>query len=215
MLLWPLAMTTCAHRAIDESGVEPARLVTGLPVCVNGIALCVFRDRRGKKSLCMEEHEQLLQLAVRYIDAGSCSRPERLVDLWFAPKRFESTTLYERLGVLLVKQYAPTGGDFVNRRYGITIADIHGTLRSLIEFERMTRRLEAIHVIVFLGFLTFSMWRAITHKTTVLDFGFAILVYILLILSPAMLQRYNRLRVYAAIRRLAARQLRFKPEATN
>ncbi len=28
----------------------------------------------------------------------------------------------------------------------------------------------------------------------------------LLILSPAMLQRYNRLRVYAAIQRLAARE---------
>jgi len=138
-----------------------------------------------------------------------------LQDLWFAPKRFESAALYERLGVLLVKQYAPTGGDFVNRRYGVTIADIRGTLGSLIKFERMTRRLEAIHVIVFLGFLTFSMWRAITRKTTVLDLGFAIAVYILLILSPAMLQRYNRLRVYVAIRRLVARQLRFKPEATN
>ena len=146
--------------------------------------------------------------AMRYLDAGSRSHLERLLDLWFAPKRFESTALYERLGVLLVKQFAPTGGDFVNRRYGVTIADIRGTLDSLIKFERMTRRLEAIHVIVFLGFLTFSFRRAIVRQTTFLDFGFAILVYILLILSPAMLQRYNRLRVYASIRHFAVRQLR-------
>jgi len=146
--------------------------------------------------------------AMRYLDAGSRSRLERLQDLWFAPKGFESTALYERLGVLLVKQYAPTGGDFVNRRYGVTIADIHGTLDSLIKFEGMTRRLEVIHVIVFLGFLTFSLRRAVGRRTTFLDFGFATLVYILLILSPAMLQRYNRLRLYEAIRHLAARQLR-------
>jgi len=150
--------------------------------------------------------------AIRYLDRGSRSHLERLLDSWFAPKRFESTELYERLGVLLVKQVAPTGGDFVNRRYGVTIADIHGTLDSLIKFEQMTRRLEAIHVVVFLGFLAFSLRRAIVHQTSLLDFGFAILVYILLILSPAMLQRYSRLRVYAAIRHLAARQLRIRSD---
>ena len=143
---------------------------------------------------------------MRYIDASSRSSLKRLQDLWFAPKRFESTALYEHLGVLLVKKYAATGGDFVNRRYGVTIADIHGTFDALIKFERMTRRLEAVHVTVFLGFLTWSLWRAITRQTTMLDFGFAVIVYLLLILSPAMLQRYNRLRVYAAIHRLAARE---------
>jgi hypothetical protein len=112
--------------------------------------------------------------------------------------------LYERLGVLLLKRYVPTGGDFVIRRYGIRIADIRGNLDSLIQFERFTRRLEAIHEIAFVGFLAFSLWRAITRQTTLLDLGFAIVVYILLILSPAMLQRYNRLRVYAVIRRLVA-----------
>jgi glycosyl-4,4'-diaponeurosporenoate acyltransferase len=106
----------------------------------------------------MEEHMQLPESAMRYIDGGRCPLLERLQDLWFAPKRFESMALYERLGVLLVKQFAPTGGDFVNRRYGITIADIHGTLDPLIKFERLTRRLEAIHVVVFLGFLTWSVW---------------------------------------------------------
>jgi hypothetical protein len=156
----------------------------------------------------MVERQQIPQPAMRYIDVSSRSSLQRFEDLWFAPKHFESTALYERLGVLLVKKYAPTGGDFVNRRYGVTIANIHGTFDALIKFERMTRRLEAIHVMVFLGFLTWSLWRAITRQTTVLDFGFAVIVYLLLILSPAMLQRYNRMRVYAAIHRLAAREYR-------
>ena len=154
----------------------------------------------------MEEHRQFPKSAIRYIDAGSRSFLERLQDMWFAPKRFESTARYERLGVLLIKRYVPTGGDFFIRRYGIRIADIRRSLDSLIQFERLTRRLEAIHEIAFLGFLAFSLWRAVTHRTTLLDLAFAIVVYILLILSPAMLQRYNRLRVYPVIRRLARSQ---------
>lgn len=131
-----------------------------------------------------------------------------MLDIWFAPKHFESMALYERLGVLFVKRYVPTGGDFFRQRYGVRIIEIRGNLDSLIQFERCTRRLEAIHVIAFLGFLSWSLWRAIIHQTTVLDLGIAIVVYIVLILSPAMLQRYNRLRVNAAIRRLSARGLR-------
>jgi hypothetical protein len=38
-----------------------------------------------------------------------------------------------------------------------------------------------------------------------MGFEIAIVVYTMLILSPAMLQRYNRLRVNAAMRRLTAR----------
>jgi hypothetical protein len=131
-----------------------------------------------------------------------------MLDIWFAPKHFESTALYERLGVLFVKRYVPTGGDFVKRRYGVRIVDIRGNLDSLIQFERCTRKLEAVHVIAFLSFLSWSLWRAIVRQTTLIDFGIAILVYIVLILSPAMLQRYNRLRVHAIIRRLTAQQLR-------
>ncbi len=160
----------------------------------------------------MPEHTQLPPSALRYLDGSPRSFWEHVQDLWFAPKRFESTALYERLGVLLIKKYAPTGGDFFIRRYGIRIVDIRGNLNSLIHFERYTRRLEAIHEIVFLGFLGWSLWRAIVHQTTLLDFGFAVVVYIVLILSPAMLQRYNRLRVYPVIRRLAASQVHLKHE---
>ena len=131
-----------------------------------------------------------------------------MLDIWFAPKQFESTALYERLGVLFVKRYVPTGGDFFRRHYGIRIVDIRGNLDSLIQFERCTRKLEAIHLTAFLGFLAWSLWRAIIRQTTVIDLGIAILVYTTLILSPAMLQRYNRLRVNAVIRCLMTRQLR-------
>jgi len=131
-----------------------------------------------------------------------------MLDIWFAPKHFESTALYERLGVRFVKRYVPTGGDFFRQRYGIRIVDIRGDLNSLIQFEKCTRKLEAIHVTAFLGFLTWSLWRAIIRQTSVMDFGIAFLVYVTLILSPAMLQRYNRLRVNAVIRRMMGRQPR-------
>ncbi|MCU1243709.1 MAG: hypothetical protein JWO71_4435 [Candidatus Acidoferrum typicum] len=127
---------------------------------------------------------------------------QHLRDGWFSPKRFESEALYERLGVLSIKRYVPTGGDFFIRRYGIRIAQIRGNLQSLLHFERYTRRLEAIHEVAFLGFLIFSLRRAILHRTTQLDLAFAVVVYVVLILSPAMLQRYNRLRVCPVIRRM-------------
>jgi hypothetical protein len=133
---------------------------------------------------------------------------QHLLDLWFSPKHFESEALYERLGVLFIKRYVPTGGDFFIRRYGIRIARIRGSLESLIHFERCTRRLEAIHEIAFLGFVGVSFRRAILHHTTLLDFAFAVVVYVLLILSPAMLQRYNRLRVRVVISRMRAQQTR-------
>jgi hypothetical protein len=133
-------------------------------------------------------------------------RLQELLDAWFSPKGFESEAFYERLGVLFIKRYVPTGGDFFIRRYGIRIAHIRGSLESLIHFERYTRRLEAIHELAFLGFLAFSLRRAILRQTTLLDFGFALVVYVALILSPAMLQRYNRLRVSAVIRRIRMRQ---------
>ncbi len=124
-------------------------------------------------------------------------RLQHLLDVWFSPKRFESEGLCEGLGVLFIKRYVPTGGDFFIRRYGIRIAQIRGTLEALIHFERFTRRLEAIHEIAFLGFSAFSLRTGSSSQTTWLDFGFAVVVYVVLNLSPAMLQRYNRVRVSA------------------
>jgi len=62
-------------------------------------------------------------------------RLQHLLDVWFSPKRFESEGLYEGLGVLFIKRYVSTGGDFFIRRYGIRIAHIRGSLESLIHFE--------------------------------------------------------------------------------
>ena len=52
----------------------------------------------------------------------------------FQPR--EHLVFYERLGVLFIKRYVPTGGDFFIRRYGIRIAHIRGNLESLIHFEQ-------------------------------------------------------------------------------
>ncbi len=74
----------------------------------------------------------------------------RAWDVWFAPKRFESPHLYERLGVLWIKRYVPTGGDYFRKKYGVRVIDIKSTIESLLTFEERTRVYEAIHVLVFL-----------------------------------------------------------------
>lgn len=131
---------------------------------------------------------------------------KQLVEAWFAPKRFESTDLYERLGIKYLKRYVPTGGDYFIHRFGVRIVDVRPDLDAMIHFEQLTRIHEAIHIFVFWGFVFFSLRRWITRRTTFLDFLFAIVVYTVLILSPAALQRYNRIRVYRAIRILAKKQ---------
>ena len=126
----------------------------------------------------------------------------RAWDVWFAPKRFESPGLYERLGVLWIKRSVPTGGDYVRNKYGVRVIDIKSTTRSLLKFEERTRMYEAIHVVVFLAFLLFSIWQLLSGRTTGMGFVIACVVYVLLILSPVLLQRYNRIRVYQAIGRM-------------
>ena len=142
---------------------------------------------------------------IRYLERNKLPFVEKILELWFAPKSFESIELYEHLGMRTLKRYVPTGGDLFIQRFGIRIVQVDRNLDSIIHFEKLTRIHEAIHVFAFLGFLVFSFWRWINRRTTFLDFFFAVLVYILLILSPAALQRYNRIRAYQAIRILAAK----------
>ena len=130
----------------------------------------------------------------------------RAWDVWFAPKCFESPGLYERLGVLWIKRSVPTGGDFVRKNYGVRVIAIKSTTQSLLTFEHRTRVYEAIHVVVFLAFLLFSIWQLLSGRTTGVGFVLACVVYVLLILSPVLLQRYNRLRVYEAIGRMRNKQ---------
>ena len=66
---------------------------------------------------------------------------------------------------------------------------------------------EAIHLVAFLAFLFFSIWQLASGRTTGMGFVLACVVYVLLILSPVLLQRYNRLRVYEAIRRMRKKQV--------
>jgi hypothetical protein len=130
----------------------------------------------------------------------------RTWDCWFAPKRFESPHLYERLGVLWIKRYVPTGGDYVRTKYGVRVIDINSTIESLLTFEERTRVYEVIHLGAFLALLLFSIWQLVSGRTTGLGFAMACVVYVLLILSPVLLQRYNRIRVYEAIRRMRKKQ---------
>lgn len=131
----------------------------------------------------------------------------RAWDFWFAPKRFESPQLYERLGVLWIKRYVPTGGDYFRKKYGVRAIDIKSTIESLLKFEKRTRFYEAIHLGAFLAFLLFSIWQLVSGRTNGIGFVIACVVYVLLILSPVLLQRYNRIRIYEAIRRMRKKQV--------
>ncbi len=128
-------------------------------------------------------------------------------DFWFAPKRFESPQLYEQLGVLWIKRYVPTGGDYFRKKYGVRVIDIKSNIESLLKFEERTRLYEVIHLGAFLAFLLFSIWQLVSGRTNGIGFVIAGVVYVLLILSPVLLQRYNRIRVYAAIRRMREKQV--------
>ena len=131
----------------------------------------------------------------------------RAWDFWFAPKRFESPQLYERLGVLWIKRYVPTGGDNFRKKYGVRVIDIKSNIESLLKFEKRTRLYEAIRLGAFLAFLLFSTWQLVSGRTNGIGFVIACVVYVLLILSPVLLQRYNRIRVYEAIRRMRKKQV--------
>ena len=131
----------------------------------------------------------------------------RAWDFWFAPKRFENPQLYERLGVLWIKRYVPTGGDYFRKKYGVRVIDIKSNIESLLKFEERTRLYEVIHLGAFLAFLLFSIWQLVSGRTTGMGFVIACEVYVLLILSPVLLQRYNRIRVCEAIRRMRQKQV--------
>ena len=110
----------------------------------------------------------------------------RTWDFWFAPKRFESPQLYEWLGVLWIKRYVPTGGDYFRKKYGVRVIDIKSTIESLLKFEKRTRLYEAIHLGAFLAFLLFSIWQLVSGRTNGIGFVMACVVYVLLILSPVL-----------------------------
>jgi len=130
-------------------------------------------------------------------------------DVWFRPKSFESERLYERLGALLIKRYVPTGGDLVMRRlrrdhpgwrWVIPSAD------SLRRYERRTRVNESIHLIGFLGFAVLASENFLSGSLSPFGLAIAMALNLTFGLWPAVLQRYNRLRLYRAINRCSRRE---------
>ncbi len=130
----------------------------------------------------------------------------RAWDVWFAPKRWESERRYARLGVRVLKKYVPTGGELVGRwlyrRFGWRLLDAGGGGAALRRYEKMTRDFEAIHLTAFLGFTAQLTYRCATGQSNAVRCGLTLAFYLLVLIYPITLQRYNRLRLYAALRAL-------------
>lgn len=125
-------------------------------------------------------------------------------DAWFRPKAFESERLYERLGALIVKRYVPTGGDLVMRRLRRHHPErrwVTSNLQSLCTYEKRTRLNESFHVVGFIGFAALAVDRFASGSLTSLGLAVALALDVILGLWPAVLQRYNRLRLCRAINR--------------
>lgn len=125
-----------------------------------------------------------------------------MLDVWFRPKGFESERLYERLGALVIKRYAPTGGDLVMRRvrrHHPKRRLVTSSLRSLHRLERGTRVSEFIHLIGFVGFSLLAVSKFASGSLTAVGLVIALALTLIFGLWPAVLQRYNRLRLYRAI----------------
>lgn len=119
----------------------------------------------------------------------------RAWDVWFAPKRFESRHLYERLGILWIKRYVPTGAIISGKTMACAslISQAPSSLCSHLSngHESMRR----------------SIWQLGSGRTNAIGFVMACVVYVLLILSSVLLQRHNRILVYEAIRPMRKKQV--------
>jgi Glycosyl-4,4'-diaponeurosporenoate acyltransferase len=121
-------------------------------------------------------------------------------DVWFRPKCFESERLYERLGAPLIKRYVPTGGDLLMqrlRRHHTGRRWVTSSLLSLLQYERRTRLNELIHLI---GFTVLAASKFASGSLTVRGLTCALALNLIFGLWPVVLQRYNRLRLYRAIK---------------
>jgi hypothetical protein len=126
-----------------------------------------------------------------------------LFEFWYRPKRFETERLYRRLGALILKRYVPTGGDLVMRwlrRRHPERRLIDPSTESLRRFERWTRIAEAVHLVSFAVFTRLALRRLSAGSLSRAGFTVAMVLNLALGLWPVVLQRYNRLRIYRAIR---------------
>lgn len=132
-------------------------------------------------------------------------------DLWFRPKWFESESLYEHLGVLLLKRFVPTGGDLVMqrlRRHHPERRWVSPNLQSLRRYERRTRSNESMHVIGSSLVITLAAIKFASGSLTTIGLTAAIALNLIFGLWPIILQRYNRLRLYRTIERACVRNIR-------
>lgn len=127
---------------------------------------------------------------------------------YFQARRFERAgrgRIYRLLGIRLFKYYLPTSGDLVSRWRGVSrITRGEGGLHDrLIRFENFTRTYEARHLFGGLSMLAISGWSIAVHGKgnwwTLLAANALINGY------PILLQRYNRIRVQAALENLNRR----------
>lgn len=122
----------------------------------------------------------------------------RATETYFRPKSFESTELYEKLGIKTFKKYLPTSGDLVNKYIwhgSISPLPKSGSRRERVQkMESVTRVYEGIHLGMFAVYQALAM-KADAYSepriaTIAAGLQLGVNVY------PIMLQRYNRLRAY-------------------
>src|SRR5258708_5839161 len=76
---------------------------------------------------------------------------------------------------------------------------VTSSLQSLCTYERRTRLNESIHLVGFVGFAGLAVSKFASGALTALGLAVAMALNLILGLWPAVLQRYNRLRLYRAV----------------
>jgi Glycosyl-4,4'-diaponeurosporenoate acyltransferase len=139
----------------------------------------------------------------RRVESEAAVLSRRLTDLWFEPKPFETEAIYERLGVLVLKRYVPTGGDlfmrWIRRRHPDLKLLRSADIESLQQFERWTRVAESTHLAGFVCFGVLAVFRFVHGSLSRNTLAVAMSLDLALGLWPVALQRYNRLRLLRAI----------------
>ena len=147
-----------------------------------------------------------MQESALTLHQGIAGKFRSLSNLYFDPKPFESTKLYEKLGMKPFKKYLPTTGDLAVKhfwsRFGLS-RWIKPNLESLRGMEFASRVYEGIH----LPMIGFFAQQAIENGLAgdVSNTVYSSLGGILVGIYPLMLQRYNRIRLYHAIDRMESK----------
>jgi hypothetical protein len=166
-------------------------------------ASCVLIERY-KRSLALRLQSDG-QMGVQPIP--SVRAPEKPSGDWyFAPKRWESEALYQRLGVARFKEMLVDGVTacrYPPEERTTNAKFMEGnSLEDLLGLERTTRISESIHLAAFLGRLgmAIAFWG--------IEFGIDLyfLVFLILDLYFVLVQRYHRLRVWKVVQRYRTRR---------